>query len=54
MNEIENKFIKDPLLQTLVMYSRIHGRPFSAEALVSGLPIEKGKPAPEQIGRAHV
>ncbi len=47
MNEIENKFIKDPLLQTLVMYSRIHGRPFSAEALVSGLPIEKGKPAPE-------
>lgn len=47
MNEIENKFIKDPLLESLVTFTKIHGRPFSAEALVAGLPIEKGKPAPE-------
>lgn len=47
MNEIENKFIKDPLLETLVIFTKIHGRPFSAEALIAGLPIEKGKPAPE-------
>jgi len=47
MTEIENKFIKDPLLEALVIFTKFHGRPFSAEALVAGLPIEKGKPAPE-------
>jgi len=47
MTDIENKFIKDPLLETLVTYTKLHGRPFSAEALVSGLPVERGKPAPE-------
>ena len=47
MSEIENTYIKDPLLESLVTYTKLHGRPFSAEALVAGLPIEKGKPAPE-------
>ena len=47
MNKEESKFSKDPLLETLVIYTKIHGRPFSAEALIAGLPIEQGQPAPE-------
>lgn len=47
MNEIESKFTKDQLLETLVIYTKLHGRPFSADALIAGLPIEKGKSAPE-------
>jgi len=46
-NNIEEEFKKDPLLETLVTYTKLHGRPFSAEALIAGLPVETGKPAPE-------
>jgi len=51
MVEIEEKFAKDHLLETLVIYSKIYGRPYTAEALVSGLPIEQGKPAPELFSK---
>ncbi|NOQ30537.1 MAG: type I secretion system permease/ATPase [Helicobacteraceae bacterium] len=49
---MESKFIKDPLLETLVMYTKLHGRPYSAEALIAGLPVEKGKPAPELFSKS--
>ncbi len=37
----------DPLLECLVIFARIHNRPISVEALISGLPIEPGADGPE-------
>ncbi len=37
----------DALLDTLVLYTRLYHKPFSAEALTAGLPIEPGQEAPE-------
>ncbi len=37
----------DQLLQCLVIFTKIQGgRPFSAEALIAGLPVEEGKSSP--------
>jgi len=38
---------KEPLLECLVILTKLYGRPFSAESLVAGLPIEEGKSFPE-------
>ncbi len=37
----------DALLDTLVLYTKLYHKPFSAEALTAGLPIESGQEAPE-------
>lgn len=36
----------DPLLECLVIYTRLHNRPFSADALVADLPVEEGRTTP--------
>jgi ATP-binding cassette subfamily C protein LapB len=38
---------KEPLLECLVILTKLYGRPFSAESLIAGLPIESGKSFPE-------
>jgi len=37
----------DPLLQCLVIFTKINHQPFSAEALTDGLPVEEGFSTPE-------
>ena len=37
----------DPLLECLVIFARLHSRPISVEALISGLPVEPGADGPE-------
>ncbi len=37
----------DPLLQCLVIFTKLHHKPFSAEALTDGLPVEDGFTTPE-------
>lgn len=37
----------DALLDTLVLFTRLYHKPFSAEALITGLPIEPGAVSPE-------
>ena len=36
----------DPLLECLVIFTKIHHRPFSAEALTHGLPLQEGESTP--------
>ena len=42
----------DPLLDCLVELTRIHGRPSTRAALISGLPLEKGSLTPGLFARA--
>lgn len=37
----------DPLLESLVMFTKLHGRPYSADALTAGLPVPSGETYPE-------
>jgi ATP-binding cassette subfamily C protein LapB len=37
----------DPLLECLVIFTRIHGRPMSVDSLIAGLPVEPGASGPE-------
>ena len=37
----------DPLLECLVIFTRMHGRPMSVDALIAGLPVEPGANGPE-------
>ena len=37
----------DTLLDSLVLFTKLYHKPFSAEALTAGLPIEMGKATPE-------
>jgi len=37
---------KDSLLQCLVIFTRLHNRPFSSDALVADLPVEEGRTTP--------
>ncbi|MBN2783028.1 MAG: type I secretion system permease/ATPase [Campylobacterales bacterium] len=46
ITEIDN-LRRDDLLECLVMFTKIYHKPFSAEALTAGLPIEFGADAPE-------
>jgi hypothetical protein len=39
----------NPLLSSLVIVTQLFKRPFSAESLISGLPIEEGKSTPELL-----
>ncbi len=47
MLEAEKHYDQDYLLDCLVMYTKMHGRPFTADSLTTGLPIEMGKASPE-------
>ncbi len=44
---MENKRVKDPLLACLVIYTKLHNNPYSAEALTIGLPAEEGSDSVE-------
>jgi len=46
IKEIEN-IRKDDLLESLVLFTKLYHKPFSAEALSAGLPIEQGSDTPE-------
>jgi ATP-binding cassette subfamily C protein LapB len=41
------KHIKSSVLDALVLFSKLHGKPYSAEVLSEGLPIAEGESAPE-------
>jgi len=43
---MEKQIKIDPLLTCLVIFTKIHHRPFSAEALTQGLPLEEGESTP--------
>ncbi|WP_042148589.1 MULTISPECIES: type I secretion system permease/ATPase [unclassified Pseudoalteromonas] len=47
-----NRQEQDPLLGCLVFLSKFYGKPFSAEAMSSGLPLEDGKLSPKLMPRA--
>jgi len=42
-----NRACKDPLLESLVIFTKLYNRPFSAEALVADLPVEPGRLTPK-------
>jgi len=41
-----NNSLKDPILESLVIFTKLYNRPFSAEALVADLPVEPGRLTP--------
>lgn len=41
-SEMNKEYKQDPLLSCLVLFTKLYNVPYSAEALVAGLPIEKG------------
>ncbi len=45
MIEVEHHY--DPLLECLVIFSKLFNRPVSVDALISGLPVEPGAKGPE-------
>ena len=44
---INDTFNVDPLLQCLVIITKLNNKPFTAESLIEGLPTEKGRAEPE-------
>jgi ATP-binding cassette, subfamily C, bacterial LapB len=50
--ELVSGTVSDPLMQALVTITRIHHRPFSAESLGAGLPLEAGMLTPALFVRA--
>ena len=48
----ETGTIKDSLLEALVALTRLHHKPFSAESLIAGLPLEAGLLTPDLFVRA--
>lgn len=44
--------LKNPLLECLVIYTKLNRQPYSKEALIAGLPIEKDHVTPEILIRA--
>ena len=45
--------MKDPILECLVIFTKLHNRPFSADALISDLPIEPGRITPKLFSLDH-
>ena len=39
--------IKDPILECLVIFTKLYNRPFTAEALVADLPVQTGRSTPK-------
>jgi len=46
MSALSNKH-KDPILECLVIFTKLYNRPFSADALVADLPVEPGRITPK-------
>ncbi|MEN8303316.1 MAG: type I secretion system permease/ATPase [Campylobacterota bacterium] len=44
---LSNNVSKDPLLESLVIFTKLYNRPYSAEALVADLPVEPGRLTPK-------
>jgi len=44
---LSNKNSKDPLLECLVIFTKLYNRPFSAEALIADLPVEPNRLTPK-------
>jgi len=44
---IDSQHQYDPLLECVVIFARLHSRPISMEALITGLPVEPGADGPE-------
>lgn len=44
---MKQEYKEDQLLQCLVLYTKLYHKPFTAEALVANLPLEKGRSTPE-------
>ncbi|MCK4737657.1 MAG: type I secretion system permease/ATPase, partial [Sulfurimonas sp.] len=42
-----NNMAKDPLLECLVIFTKLYNRPYSADALVADLPIPPGRVTPK-------
>lgn len=45
-NITDNSYTSDPILESLVIFTKINGRPYSRDSLIAGLPIEEGKNTP--------
>lgn len=43
----------DPLLECLVIMTKLYHRPFTAQALTAGLPVEEGRSTPELFSLHH-
>jgi len=43
----------DPLLKCLVIFTKLYNRPFTADALISGLPVKEGESTPELFSLHH-
>jgi ATP-binding cassette subfamily C protein LapB len=44
---LSNNEHKDPILECLVIFTKLYNRPFSADALVADLPVEPGRVTPK-------
>jgi len=45
MNGLRHQY--DPLLECLVVFAKLHGRPITVESLIAGLPVKPGTNGPE-------
>ncbi len=50
---LSNKEYKDPILECLVIFTKLYNRPFSAESLIADLPIEPGRTTPKLFSLNH-
>ena len=50
---MNNPHRTDPLLECLVIFTKLHHDPYSAEALTAGLPLEDGASTPELFSLEH-
>ena len=44
---------KDPILECLVIFTKLYNRPFSADALIADLPVEPGRLTPKLFSLEH-
>ena len=45
MSSLNNRF-DDPILECLVIFTKLYNRPYSADALIADLPVEPGRVTP--------
>lgn len=50
---LSNREYKDPILECLVILTKLYNRPFSAESLIADLPIEPGRTTPKLFSLDH-
>ena len=44
---MQSNYYKDPILECLVIFTRLYNRPFTAEALVANLPVQSQRLTPK-------